>query len=375
MLFKGTKKRPTGKAISAIIDSRGGDFNAGTDKEITNFYVQLGAQDGPVAVDVIHDIIQNPLFRNQDMNKERAVIQEEISTYDNDPEAQIWDLSDSQVFSESALGKAITGTRQSVCFPNETLRDFYGHYYKPRNMMVVLSGAVNEDLKNAARRKFKTLRGKDLPEKVDTTPVFKNGFAFRAGKTDRVHLHVSFPGVAKDSLHQRRLDLLMMILGGYSSARLYQSLREDKGLCYSVYSYSINQSDSGSLVAAMSLEKEKFEKSLYSILKEVQNLRKDGITKEEFKNAKSSKLGLQSRILDSSMHTAMDVLYQRFQTGEYTEPDSDTALYQATKFHEVQDVIRDYLKFSQFQVSVVGPAEVENQVRKTYESVVKKFHD
>lgn len=368
MLYKGTKKWPSGKVLSAVIDEKGGQHNAYTDKELTNFYVKMPGHEAHIAVDIIHDMIENPLLRSTDIIKERPVIQEEISTYANDPNWILHELADIKMFGNGKVGRSITGTRDSVCFSGNTLRGFFRKHYTPENLVIILSGQINDKVITKARRKFGSLKPKALHlEAVEAYPKVQNGLFFKEGPTDRLHMQIRFPGVPKKSEWEESLDAISLALGGYCSARLYQSLREDKGLCYDVSCDSQTMSDNGYFVINTSLEKEKFAESFDAIVTEIQKLRKNGITEKELKTAKSYRCGTTLCWMDDPMVLAQNFAYQMLLTGSYESPLDEIERFQKIRLSRVQTTAQKFFDFSRMQVSVVGPKKEKASITRAYE--------
>jgi len=364
VFFKGTKRRPTAKQISAEIESLGGDSNAYTDKEMTGFHVTVSKHDGKVGVDVVHDMLENALFRPSDIEKERPVIREEISMYDNEPNSNVWELSEKVADAGSGLEHRITGNVEDVSFSPARLKQFFHSWYVPSRTVVVLAGAVDDRTVAMARARFGSMKPKTAFKEptIDITPSLSHGRAFVAGKTDRIHVVCRFPGLPARGGQSTALELLGLILGGYSSARLFQSLREDKSLCYGVGASHTNFSDVGSVYVSTSLDRPKFPAAMKAILKEVADVRKHGVREDELKSAKTHFRGKTLLHADQPMHVAGDVVSQLFTNGEHVLPDDAVKRVMRTKASHVTDAAREFLDPAKMHVAVCGPAAAKKEV-------------
>lgn len=381
MLFKGTKKRPSAKALSSLIESRGGYNNAYTDKELTNFFIQMSKHDVNLAVDIVHDMLQNSLFRSSDVDNERPVIQEEIASYDNDPDTKAWHTSESVAFNGTALEHPIAGTVESVKFSSSKLRDFYRFHYVPEKMVVVLSGAFSKETEKLAIQKFQSLReahGYKYDDKMSyqwsehvysgltcppcATP--KGGFTFVEGKTDRMHVIFRLPGAAKFTKESRLLELAVSAFGGNSSSRLFQMAREKKGLCYGIQAHHHSYSDVGSVVVTTDTEQGKFPEMIKTIKSELNKLKRRGITAQELKDAKTQLRGMTLLSLDRPMSLAESVIYQAFASDEIHHPNSMLGHYTRLRLGDVNEAVAG---LNNAHVTVVGPAASEKLARKVCE--------
>lgn len=363
VFFKGTRRRPSAKEISAEIESLGGNANAYTDKEMTAFHVSVSKHDARVGVDVIHDMLENALFRPRDIEKERPVIREEISMYDNDPDSNAVELSEAVAYAGTGLAHRITGNVEDVSFSPAKLRQFFHSWYVPARTVVVLSGAVDDKTVAVARAKFGSMRAKAEPAvHVDDAPTMRAGADFVAGRTDRLHLVVRFPGVSAGDPRSKHLGILGLLLGGYSSARLFQSLREDKSLCYGVGAAHDGLSDVGSMYVSTALDRPKFPAAMKAILKEVSDVRRDGVTAEEVRDAKTHFRGVTTLHMDRPMGVADDVVRQLFTTEAYEPVADQVKRVMKIRAADVSSLAREFLDPSKMHVSVCGPKAAKKEV-------------
>ena len=373
VLFKGTERRPSSKEISGLIESRGGHSNAWTDKEMTAFHVLMSRHDGRIAVDVVHDMMENALFRSSDVEKERSVICEETSMRDNDPDSCVWELSEEVKYAGTGLARRVIGDGE-ISFSAKSLRKFFKDHYVPSRTLVVLAGAVDDRLVAMATSKFGGMEATPF-EGVDEvpSPPFVHVYprkpvehSFKEGNTDRLHVVIRFPGIPGSHPDAYTLSLLSMALGGYSSARLFQSVRETKGLCYDIGSGVHGYSDVGSLYISTSIDRPKLAATLRAILKEVADVRKHGVKADELKDAKTHWRGAATLELDDPMSVSTDIVRKIFTNGRYEGREEEIEKLMKIRTSDVADVAKRYLVESRMHISIVGPKAARKEVTETF---------
>lgn len=293
MVFKGSKKRPTAREIAGAVDGIGGEFNAGTSKEYTNFYIKARSGVMDTAFDVLSDMVLNPILREEDIEREKGVIIEEIAMYEDSPAAHVADLFEQLIFKGSDLGRDIIGTRDSV--KSITKSDFIAYrdkYYFAKNMLVTAAGGVTE--KDAMKLVEKYFGGIPSDEKSKLkinefkSPQDKPQVLLKTQKKEQGHLILGFLGNKRGESNRYAESVLVSLLGGGMSSRLFTEIREKRGLAYSVRSSKENYEDTGYIETYAGVEIGKIDEAIKVILDECYGLR-DGrlpITKEELTKAK-----------------------------------------------------------------------------------------
>ncbi len=364
MLFKGTRKRPTSKALSTVIDSKGGDHNAWTSHESTAFYVKMAGEDGKVAVDMIHDMIRNSLFEKKSFNKEKEIILEEVTKYDNDPDQKVWDISNAAAFKNQSMAHPVAGTVDSVKgLSLDMLKAFFRLHYVPARMTIALVGAVNPDVVDTAMIKFGSLkasgpRNASLPAQH---PLWHQP-VWAAGNTDKLHLIVRLPGYSRKSPFKKLGNMVGYILGGYSSARLFQSMREKHGLCYGVGAHHSSLLDSGSLYISTEIDVDKLDKTLGVLLHEIKSMKNP--KPQEVKMTKGWLRGYNAIACENPMAVASDAIRQ-LQIGPYKTHKQVEREYDAITHADVKKAAQSLMDLKRMGVAIVGPAQAEKQVRKS----------
>ncbi|MGG0643704.1 pitrilysin family protein [Sporosarcina gallistercoris] len=293
MLFKGTASL-TAKEIAQQFDRFGGDINAFTTKEATCFYATVLEDRAEDAARILADMLLNSKLDEQEMTKEKSVIIDELASVEDSPEEdadeRLWAL----MYPDHAIGKPIGGTPERVqSFTRQKLVTFMDYYYTPERIVVSVAGKFNDSLLQEIGKIFGNFSKpvqKETRQSVGTAR-FINGEGRKEKDIEQSHLFLGYPGLPLKHPDIYSLALLDSILGGTMSSRLFQEVREEKGLAYSVYSYYASHAQEGAFVigCAASPENEKllFE-TVQSVIKEIIE---HGVTAEELQNAKEQMRG------------------------------------------------------------------------------------
>ena len=244
MAFKGTKTR-SARQIVEEIENVGGDLNAETTAESTAYFARVLGSDLPLAFNILSDIVANPLFDENELAREKDVILQEIASYEDNPEELVFDLFMQQAFPDHAIGRPILGSADSLkSFTPDHLHAFVKRHYHPAEIVVAAAGAVDHD--TLVRLAVKTLAHLPLSAPHPLQPARYQGGDLREKKRlEQVHLVIGARGVSfNDPLHEA-LHVFAQILGGGMSSRLFQELREKRGLCYDVNAFFTPFSDTG----------------------------------------------------------------------------------------------------------------------------------
>ena len=244
MAFKGTPRR-TARQIVEEIETAGGDINASTSMESTGFYARVLKQDWPLALDILSDILLNPVFDEHELEREKDVVLQEIAASLDTPDDLVFDLAQACAYDGHALGRTILGEpRQVSRYRAGDLVAYRDRHYTGGRMVLAAAGRIEHDELVAKARTLlaPALKG-DVPER--SVPHFKGGSKFIRKRLDQTHLVISLPGPGYRNKDIYAFQMLAGILGGGMSSRLFQDVREKRGLCYSVYSYVSALADAG----------------------------------------------------------------------------------------------------------------------------------
>nr|WP_106784293.1 pitrilysin family protein [Lysinibacillus timonensis] len=292
MLFKGTKTR-TARQIAEEFDRIGGEINAFTTKENTCYYAKVLDHHGELAVTILADMFFNSIFDPVELEKERQVVLEEIlmseDAPDDDIHEQLWQV----MYPQDALGLPILGSSKTLeTFTAETIHQYLQKHYYPENIVISIAGNITPTLLLHIEKLFSQFeRSPKAVEQTLTYPVFHSGRFVKNRDVEQSHIAIAYPGVGvKEDLYY---DFIAMnnILGGNMSSRLFQEIREDKGLAYTIFSYHSSYTDVGSLTIYGSTNNQQYPLLQKSIDETLANVRSEGVTKTEVENAKEQLKG------------------------------------------------------------------------------------
>ncbi|WP_239028184.1 M16 family metallopeptidase [Pseudonocardia acidicola] len=301
LLFKGTGRR-TAAAIAEEIDAVGGELNAFTAKEHTCYYAQVLDTDLPLAVDVLADVVTDAQLAHTDVELERGVVLEEIAMRDDDPEDLLGELFDEVLFADHPLGRPVIGSEESIRgMSRETLHDFWrGEYTTPRMIVAAAGNLVHNqvvDLVGAALAAAAARHGVDaspVPPRILTSRFTLGAgprIALRTEDTEQAHLMLGVPGLDRYDPRRPVLNVLNTALGGGLSSRLFQQVREQRGLAYSVYSATTAYADAGSLAVYAGCAPERLGEVVGVVRDVLGGLAADGLTAAELARAQGSLRG------------------------------------------------------------------------------------
>ncbi|MGD0312362.1 MAG: pitrilysin family protein [Acidimicrobiales bacterium] len=288
LLFKGTAER-SASAIAEAVDEVGGDFNAFTTKEYTSFYIRLLAENLSLGLDILSDIMWQPALRPEDLDAERQVILDEILMHADEPSDEAAEQSSALLFPGHPLGREVLGTQDSIlAMTVDRIRDFFTLHYRPGNMVVAVAGDLDhEEVAGGLEARFGGAQGGVTPsrtapdDKVEALKVSRRG-------TEQAHLVLASRSVHRLDDRRYALAVVNHVLGGGLSSRLFQEIRERRGLAYSVWSERVAYHDAGSVSVGMGTAPEHVAEVLDIVSSELDHLGAEGITERELTVAKGN---------------------------------------------------------------------------------------
>lgn len=298
LLFKGTGTR-SALDISIALDRVGGEFNAFTAKEYTCFHARVLDHDFPVAVDVLGDLVTDSLLEPDDVEAEREVILDEIAMHDDDPDDAVHNLFAEQAWGRSPLGRSIAGTADSIsALGRETIARFYRRHYRPERMVVSAAGNIeHRHLVRLVKRSFARngfLDGTADPALVTNTTRSRRargGRLTRFRPLEQVNLVLGVQGITRADDRRFALGVLNAALGGGTSSRLFQEVRERRGLAYSVFSFANTHADAGLVGVSVGCLPGRFEQVVTTVREQLAVLAAEGITPEELERGQGQLRG------------------------------------------------------------------------------------
>jgi predicted Zn-dependent peptidase len=288
MLFKGTSTR-SAKQIADEMARIGGNMNAFTSKECTSYYATTLSEHLPIAIDILSDMLNHSLIDDKALKKEKGVIIEEIDMYDDSPEDLVHEMLQQRIWKDHPLGYMISGTKKVVRkVTREQIRDFMDTYYVGENMIISVAGYFDEDkILKLLEEKFGEIReSSNRLHKEIQRPEYNRVLCKRQKEIEQLHCNIAFDCISYLSEERYALSILNSVLGGSVNSRLFQKIRENSGLTYSIYSYGSSYRETGlfHIYAAMNpSQTASVVKKVYQIINDI---KKKGITLEELSMTK-----------------------------------------------------------------------------------------
>ncbi len=356
LLFKGTSKRTTARAISEAIEGVGGILNGGTDKELTLYWCKVVQSQFELALDVLADMLLHSKFDPEDIEKERQVIIEEINMSKDSPAQQVDMLIDGLLWPEHPLGRDIAGSRESVAaITRDAMLDYRQSQYLPNNTVVVIAGnvrhqqmvtAVNRILGNWTNRRERPGYSAYKEQPAQRLQV-------ETRDTEQVHLCLALPGLSLFHPKRFTLDLLNVILGGGMGSRLFTEIRDKLGLAYSIHSYVEHFLDSGSITVSAGVEPKNLVTIIKAILEQLSLLR-ETVPESELSKAKGLSKGRLLLRMEDSRNVAGWVGGQEILTERILSVEQAVSIIDTITAEELQQLARELLVGSRLRLAVVG---------------------
>lgn len=355
MVFKGTRRR-SAQEIAHYLESLGGHLDAFTSKEETCFYARTLDEHLPQALDILTDIVTQPKLSAEDLEKERQVILEEIKSVHDTPDDLVHDLLAQALFDGHPLSYPVLGSSANCRrFDAGTLRQFWSDHYRPQNFILAVAGNVDHD-------QVVDIWSRLLPEIRDTAstppgplaPRYTSGFRIKRKRTSQVHLCLGFPGLS--SCHADRFVLLVLnaVLGGGMSSRLFQRIREQEGLAYSVYSYLDFYRDSGLLAVYLGVAGDNVGKSLELALKEIGRLRREALPPDVLQNAKAQLKGNLMLSLESVSNRMFRLARSEISRLPFLPLDKVVALIDQVSSEQIKNLAQELLAPERLALAATG---------------------
>ncbi|MEV4559717.1 pitrilysin family protein [Kitasatospora sp. NPDC049285] len=361
LLFKGTARRDA-LEISAALDAVGGEMNAFTAKENTCYYARVLDTDLPLAIDVVCDMLTGSLVRPEDVESERGVILEEMAMAEDDPGDVVHDLFAKVIFGSGPLGRPILGTQETVGdLTREQIAGFYHRRYKPENLVVAAAGNLDHGkVVKLVQKAFEPVLAKSTGHPAEVRRGVKavrtSGKAAVLNRpTEQAHLVLGVPGVPRHDERRWALGVLNAALGGGMSSRLFQEVREKRGLAYSVYSYSSSYSDTGLFGIYAGCQPKRVEEVLRICREELARVVAEGITEEELNRAIGQISGSTVLGMEDTGSLMNRIGKAELSYGHHLSVDEMLAKMAAVTLDDVHAVARDVLGAYRPSLALIGP--------------------
>ncbi|MBI3744385.1 MAG: insulinase family protein [Chloroflexi bacterium] len=361
MLFKGTKRRPKAQIISETIEGVGGFMNAATDREVTTYWAKVAKDHLPIALDLLGDMLLESLYKPEEIERERHVITEEISSLNDSPQQRVDLLIDEVMWPGHSLGRDVGGTRETVgAITRDQMVAYIGRQYAPNNAVVALAGDLDHEavVQDIAAHFGAWKRAKPLAWEPSRNGQKAPRVGLFSKKTEQAHLCLAYPGVSGRDPDRFTLDLLSVVLGEGMSSRLFVELRERRALAYDIHSYVSHFQDDGAMVVYAGVDPKNIEKAIGGIRGEIERLRQP-IPDAEMHKAKEMTKGRLLLRTEDTRSMAGWVGGQELLNGEVRTIDDVVAIIEALTAEDLRRVAERVLNPDKVNLAVVGPYRSE----------------
>lgn len=369
IVFKGTKKRPSALAISSEIESIGADFNAATGKEQTFFYVKSSSSHLNLSLDVVSDIVCNPLLDRSDIEREKGVILEEINMYEDLPMTRVHEYFNELLFPSSPLGWPVLGNKETIQkITKENFISYRSNLYGPKNMVLVIAGGVTaQKAQNSAQEYLEDFvcQGENHQKPSEKFIQSRPGLLLKSKKTDQTHLVLGVRGNPLGHTDRYAESILGTILGSGMSSRLFVQIREKRGLAYYIRAEVEHFLDNGYLAASAGIETRRVEEAIKVILLEFEKMKNaQGISKKEMERAKEFVKGRMILELEDSRNFAalygtQELMEDKIKTVKEILEEID----KVTK-EDVARVAGEFFVEDRLNLAIIGPFEDKEKFAK-----------
>ena len=358
MLFKGTRTR-SAKQIAEEIDAIGGQINAFTGKECTCYYTKTLDECLDVGIDILSDIILNPKLAKHDINVERNVIIEEINMYEDSPEDIVHDILTTQMWGGSPLGMPVLGTVESLSsIDKPCLRDYISQKYIPSNMVISAAGSFDEEeLIKKLEKKFARLKMNDISPPFPDKPKFCKGVAIKRKDTEQVHICIGMKGIEAGNDDIYIFNLINYIFGGGMSSILFQKIREELGLVYSIYSYASAFKNAGQFVIYAGMNPDQLERVYALIWDELARFKSTGLNEDSLQKAKEQFRGNYLLSLEGSMSRMNSLGKSELQLGYVRTPEEILKKIDKITLKAANELIDGIINEKDFAIAAVGKVD------------------
>ena len=361
MAFKGTARR-TAAALAEEMDAIGGQVNAFTTKENTCFYARVLDTHLPQAADMLCDMLFCSKFDDADVDTERGVILEEIGMYQDNPEDLCAEQLAAAVYKGSSLSRPILGRRATLeKMDGAFLKGYMAAHYLPGDLVVALVGSFTGRDVEELKGRFGGLSGGALPPVKPA--VYHPSLTRKKKATEQNHLTLAFPGLPYGDERRFALQLLSSLLGGGMSSRLWQEVREKRGLCYSIYSYGAGHAETGLFAIYTALGRETEEEALTAIVSAVARFAREGVTAGELDRAREQSKANVILGLESTQAHMSELGRGELLQGRVMDADEIIAAYDAVTAGDVKALAEEMFDFDRASLSAVGRVRTAEEYR------------
>lgn len=371
LLFKGTRKR-SAREIKESIEGLGGVFNAFTSEEVTCYFVKIIRKHLALALDILSDMVHDAVFRKEDIERERSVIVEEIKMYRDLPSHYVHELVNELLWPDQPLGRALIGSEETVGgISRSDIVKFRDEFYHPANLLAVVCGEVEYDEAFRETTRFFPEFTRRKPSQFERSCVrqTKPQFDIRDKDTEQTHFVIGFHGLSRHDRRRFQLGLLNIILGANMSSRLYEEVREKRGLAYEIRSHAGYHQDTGYLTVSAGVDPRKTPLALRVILKELMKMKSALVTKDELQRAKDYFIGQFYLMLEDTLDNMLWVGERAMYLGRVPTHEEIRREIEQVSLEDIQQIAETVLRSNHMNMALIGPVK-----DKLKSEIVKDFH-
>lgn len=364
MLFKGTEKR-SAKEIANSIDKIGGQLNAFTSKECTCFYAKVLDTHFDIALDVLADMFFNSTFSSVEIDKERGVVLEEINMYEDSPEDLVHDLFSQAVWSGNPLGMSILGTEESLeNIDRDKILEYFNENYLPKNIVIsVVGNFKHSEVVEKIKGYFENVLHRDSSSPQILIPSFESKYTLKSKVTEQAHLCLGFNGLDIKNKAFYPMLILNNVFGGAMSSRLFQKIREDRGLAYSVFSYPASFEDCGLFSIYAGSKPDNLKNVAELIMEEIRNMKEGGITEEELYDSKEQLKGSYILGLESTSGRMISIGKSELLLDKIYAPAEILEKIDEVDMDSVNDIIKYLFDIDRMGAAVIGSMKKSTDIK------------
>lgn len=355
MMFKGTENR-TARQIAEEMDALGGQINAYTTKEYTCYHTRVLDKHIDRALDVMSDMLLHPLLAEEDVRKERNVITEEIYMYDDAPEELVHDALQDAIWRESSLGMPILGTEETIgAFDSQFIREFYERNYHQDNMVLSVAGNFEtEEMLEKLNQKLGGWKREQPFQPYDTQASYHISCVEKEKDVEQVHVCIAFPGLEREHPQKYAMAIFNTLFGGGMSSRLFQKIREEHGLTYSIYSYTTAFADTGIFTICASMNPNQAEKVFELIAEEIKEVKAEAFPEKLIEVTKEQMISNFIIGTESTLNRMTSAGASLLLRGSVQETEEVIQKIEAVTAEDVLEVARKTFDFEKLSYSAVG---------------------
>jgi len=360
MVFKGTTSRNP-QQIAAYVESVGGILNAFTSREQTCYYAKIIDEHLPRAVEIIADLAFNGKIDKDDVEKEKNIVIDEINEVNDTPSDLVHDIFAQSIFGEHPLGRTIMGSVSSVKgLSREKIVGYLHSTYQPGQMIVAASGNLKHaELVRLVKKYFPSIQNNHAALKR-ALPKLRSGYSVKYRKTNQTHICIGTPALCFDHPRRAALMLLNSIMGGGMSSKLFQKIREDLGMAYTIFSYLDFFMDAGIIGVYLSTDKKKAAAAIDIVIKEIRKFKDYRLPANELESAKEQLKGSLVLGLENTSNRMNRMAKHELLLGRYISVDETIAEINKITAAQVRDLANKLFRRDKFTITVLGPVYKRN---------------